>query len=248
MEILLANGTTSDIGDFSPKERPNALVDYTLQPISKLVDTKDTGIRINKGTRGQPSNIYLGSNVYKPIGVVSTSEYGWVITSQFDGTDIWLRDAPFQIQKDDDYKNINKEIYVDRDCTQLKFNGKVIDTTSAKRVQFHGDDYAVGLRQDSLVLLSSGIVYINAYLRWISYCGLTSIPVIMGYVDEEFIPKFTGLVTMQHLTASSTSINQYLDCGINQLGQIIINSNSIINLPSPLKVQLNGSYFINFTS
>ncbi|KAA6377639.1 MAG: hypothetical protein EZS28_026834 [Streblomastix strix] len=96
---------------------------------------------------GQPSNKYLGANVYKPIGGVSTLEYSWVISSQFDGTGTWLRDAPFQIQKDDDYKNINWGIYIDRDCIVLKFYGQVVATTSAKSGIFHVGDYVVALSQ-----------------------------------------------------------------------------------------------------
>ncbi|KAA6393838.1 MAG: hypothetical protein EZS28_010640 [Streblomastix strix] len=62
-QIQLANGDTSDIDDFLPKERPYALVDFTLQPISILIDTKVAGIGINRGIGGQPTIMsvnYLG--------------------------------------------------------------------------------------------------------------------------------------------------------------------------------------------
>ncbi|KAA6398306.1 MAG: hypothetical protein EZS28_006171 [Streblomastix strix] len=148
----------------------------------KLSDSTDKQILLANGTA-----VDLGANVYKPIGGVSTLEYSWVITSQFDGTGTWLRDAPFQTQKDNDYKNIIKEINIDRDCITFKFNGQEIGTTSAKYGMFHAGYYTVGLSQGSLVLHSSGIVYIGAYLHWTSQGGLTNIPITVGYVDEEFI-------------------------------------------------------------
>ncbi|KAA6396318.1 MAG: hypothetical protein EZS28_008156 [Streblomastix strix] len=85
---------------------------------------------------------------------------------------------------------------------------KVGSPITTKSETFYAGDYVVGLNYGSLVVNSIGVIYISVYLHQTSYRGSTSIPVIIWYVDDDFKPKFTGLITMQHLTASSS--NQHL--------------------------------------
>ncbi|KAA6380102.1 MAG: hypothetical protein EZS28_024371 [Streblomastix strix] len=123
---------------------------------------------------------------------------------------VWKVDSTssqFRIQKYEDQAYDFKGLIIDFDCSTLKFNNQFIAPIMAKSAIFHAGDYVVGLSQGSLVLHSSGIVYISAYHNWVSKGGMTSIPVIMGYVDADFILKFSGLITMLHLTPQTAQVN-----------------------------------------
>ncbi|KAA6399001.1 MAG: hypothetical protein EZS28_005473 [Streblomastix strix] len=108
-QILLANGDTTNMGDFLPKYFPYAMGQMIIEPND---DIRNQGLRIMKNKANWDSFVLTGCN-----------------TDPQDSDDVWKVGSTlslFRIQKQEDQAYDYKGLVIDFDCTSLKFNNQLV--------------------------------------------------------------------------------------------------------------------------
>ncbi|KAA6377053.1 MAG: hypothetical protein EZS28_027420 [Streblomastix strix] len=108
-QLLLANGDTSDIGDFLPKQFPHAMGQLIIKPNN---DIRNQGIRIMKNKNNWDSFVLTGCNA-----------------DPTDRDGVWKMgstSSQFRIQKQEDEAYDYKGLIIDFDCTSLKFKNQFV--------------------------------------------------------------------------------------------------------------------------
>ncbi|KAA6382616.1 MAG: hypothetical protein EZS28_021857, partial [Streblomastix strix] len=108
-QLLLANGSTSDIGDFLPKQFPHAMGQLIIEPNN---DIRNQGIKIMKNKNNWDSFVLTGCNA-----------------DPTDRDGVWKMgstSSQFRIQKQEDEAYDYKGLIIDFDCTSLKFNNQLV--------------------------------------------------------------------------------------------------------------------------
>ncbi|KAA6382349.1 MAG: hypothetical protein EZS28_022122 [Streblomastix strix] len=108
-QLLLANGDTTDVGDFLPKHYPHAMEQMIIEPDN---DIRNQGLRIMKNKANWDSFVLTGCN-----------------TDPADRDGIWKMgstSSQFRIQKQEDEAYDYKGLIIDFDCTSLKFNNQLV--------------------------------------------------------------------------------------------------------------------------
>ncbi|KAA6382414.1 MAG: hypothetical protein EZS28_022060 [Streblomastix strix] len=117
-QILLANGDTSDIGDFLPKYYPHAMGQLIIEPSNTILDQ---GIRIMKNKNNSDSFVLTGCNA-----------------DPTDRDGVWKMgstSSQFRIQKQEDSAYDYKGLIIDFDCTSIKFNNQLVAPLSTPPVE-----------------------------------------------------------------------------------------------------------------
>ncbi|KAA6362675.1 MAG: hypothetical protein EZS28_041798 [Streblomastix strix] len=137
-QILLANGDTSDIGDFLPKYCPHAMGQLIIEPSNTILDQY---IRIMKNKNNWDSFVLTGCNADP------TDRDGlWKMGST---------SSQFRIQKQQDSAYDLKGLIIGFDCASLKFNNQLVaplpieyatkQTLDQAKPKFSGSSYNIPL-------------------------------------------------------------------------------------------------------
>ncbi|KAA6387470.1 MAG: hypothetical protein EZS28_017007 [Streblomastix strix] len=108
-QILLANGDTTDVGDFLPKYYPHAMGQMIIEPND---DIRNQGLRLMKNKANWDSFVLTGCN-----------------TDPQDRDGVWKMgstSSQFRIQKQEDEAYDYNGLIIDFDCTSLKFNNQLV--------------------------------------------------------------------------------------------------------------------------
>ncbi|KAA6403050.1 MAG: hypothetical protein EZS28_001429 [Streblomastix strix] len=108
-QLLLANGDTTDVGDFLPKQSPHVIVQLIIESSDSILDQ---GIRIMKNKANWDSFVLIGCNTN-----LADKDGVWKVGST---------SSQFRIQKQEDYAYDYKGLIINFDCTSLKFNNQII--------------------------------------------------------------------------------------------------------------------------
>ncbi|KAA6383100.1 MAG: hypothetical protein EZS28_021374 [Streblomastix strix] len=243
-QLLLANGETSDIGDFLPKNYPHAFRQMIIEPND---DIRNQGIRIMKNKANWDSFVLTGCNA-----------------DPTDRDGVWKMgstSSQFRIQKLEDETYDYKGIIIDFDCTSLKFNNEII---APKPIEY-AIQQVVGIGvfdfftwgqvtlQNNRAYVSIVITHSNPNTQWNT--GYTLFSLMYDQAKPKFseTPRNIPLNAVMYIIKQATTPVVWLnpipiDCYIDPNGHIKINATSQYNLLNDFFVQICDSYAIyNYT-
>ncbi|KAA6372699.1 MAG: hypothetical protein EZS28_031774, partial [Streblomastix strix] len=179
-KILLANGDTTNMGDFLPKYYPHAMGQMIIEPND---DIRNQGIRKMKNKANLDSFVLTGCNADP------TDRDGvWKMVST---------SSQFRIQKQEDDAYDYKGLIIDFDCTTRKFNNQQVAPFPTPPIDYAiQQSLGIGVfdfftwgqvtLQNNRVYISIGITHSDPNTNWNT--GYTLFSVM--YDDAK--PKFTG--------------------------------------------------------
>ncbi|KAA6383246.1 MAG: hypothetical protein EZS28_021228 [Streblomastix strix] len=240
-ELLLANGSTTDVGDFLPKYYPNAMGQLIIEPNN---DIYNQGIRIMKNKANWDSFVLTGCNA-----------------DPTDRDGVWKMgstSSQFRIQKQEDEAYDYKGLIIDFDCTQLKFNNQLVAPlltlpveNANKQTLTHGmyESFAWGQ-----FITYNGRAYISLQVTHSNFNTQSqSTYTLFTVFKDEAKPQFTGTPFNIPLNAVlfAQKVIGYpicwtgaipIDCYIDVNGFVRINTMCQLILPDDFCVQVYDSY------
>ncbi|KAA6366080.1 MAG: hypothetical protein EZS28_038394 [Streblomastix strix] len=242
-QLLLANGETTDVGDFLPKQFPHALGQMIIEPDS---DIRNQGIRIMKNKANWDSFVLTGCN-----NDPTNTDGVWKMGST---------SSQFRIQKQEDQAYDYKGLIIDFDCTSLKFNNQLVAPLPTPPVDYATQQsIAYGMYEQRIwgtLTTQNNRVYISLQITHSDPNTLTESGYTMfSIVNNDIKPKFTG--TTRNIPINAVMFAQKvigypicwngaipIDCFINPNGNVIINTQCQLHLPDDFCVQFCDSYAI----
>ncbi|KAA6365854.1 MAG: hypothetical protein EZS28_038619 [Streblomastix strix] len=243
-QILLANGSTSDIGDFLPKYYPHAMGQLIIEPNN---DIRNQGIRIMKNKNNWDSFVLTGCNA-----------------DPQDRDGVWKMgstSSQFRIQKQEDEAYDYKGLIIDFDCTSLKFNNQLVSPLPTPPIeQAIKQTIAYGMYESLVwgsVTTYNGRGYISIQVTHNNPDAMTQNPYTLFTVfRDEAKPQFTGTTFTIPLNAVmfAQKVIGYpicwngaipIDCYIDVDGHVRINTLCQLLLPNNYCVQVCDSYALH---
>ncbi|KAA6401062.1 MAG: hypothetical protein EZS28_003417 [Streblomastix strix] len=243
-QLLLANGTTTDVDQFSPKYYPHAMGQLIIEPNN---DIRNQGIRLMKNKANWDSFVFTGCN-----------------TDPQDRDGVWKMgstSSQFRIQKQEDEAYDYKRLIIDFDCTSLKFNNQIefpllIEYATQQTLSIGVFDFfscGQATLLNNRIYISIAIAHSNRNTNWNTGYTLFSV------MYDSAKPKFSGTSRNIPLNAVMYVYKQSnnpvlwtnavaIDCFIDPDGHIKINTQYQFNLPNDFFVQVCDSYALyNYT-
>ncbi|KAA6390676.1 MAG: hypothetical protein EZS28_013796 [Streblomastix strix] len=243
-QLLLANGETSDIGDFLPKNNPHTFGQMIIEPND---DIRNQNLRLMKNKANWDSFVLTGCN-----------------TDPQDRDGVWKvgsTSSQFRIQKQEDEAYNYKGLIIDFDCTSLKFKNQVVVPLPIEYAtqQILGigvfDFFAWGQATllNNRVYISIRITHTNPNTNWNT--GYTLFSVMYDAAKLKFSGSSRNIPLNAILYVSKQSSYPILwtnavviNCFIDPDGHIKINTQCQLNLPNDFFVYVCDSYAIyNYT-
>ncbi|KAA6390212.1 MAG: hypothetical protein EZS28_014260 [Streblomastix strix] len=237
-QLLQANGDTTEVGDFLPKQYPHAFGQMIIEPND---DIRNQGLRLMKNKANWDSFVLTGCNVDP-----EDRDGVWKIGST---------SSQFRIQKQEDQAYDLMGLIIDFDCTSLKFNNEIIVPKpieySAQQVLSIGvfDFFTWGRATllNKRVYISIVITHANPSTN--SNTGYT----LFSFVYDSAKPKFGGssynipLSAIIYMTKQATTpvvqLNPIpIDCHTDPDGHVKINAQCQYSLPNDFFVHICDSY------
>ncbi|KAA6366884.1 MAG: hypothetical protein EZS28_037589 [Streblomastix strix] len=243
-QLLLANGSTSDIGDFLPKQFPHAMGQLIIEPNN---DIRNQGIRIMKNKNNWDSFVLIGCNA-----------------DPTDRDGIWKMgstSSQFRIQKQEDEAYDYKGLIIDFDCTSLKFNNQLVSPLPTPPIEQTIKQSLVRGMYESFawgqVTTYNGRAYISMQVTHSNpNTSSSSTYTLFSIFKDEAKPQFAGttftisLNAVMYVTKQSSNPILWtnavpIDCYIDVDGHVRINTLCQLPLPNDFCVQVCDSYALH---
>ncbi|KAA6378922.1 MAG: hypothetical protein EZS28_025552 [Streblomastix strix] len=243
-QILLANGDTTDLGDFLPKYYPHAMGQMIIEPND---DIRNQGLRLMKNKANWDSFVLTGCNADP-----SDRDGVWKVGST---------SSQFRIQKQEDDAYDYKGIVIDFDCSTLKFNNQLVAhiptppiENAIKQSLTHGiyESFAWGqfTTYNGRAYISLQVTHSNPNTQSQSTYTLFTV------FKDEAKPQFTGTpfnISLNAILFAQKVIGYPIcwtgaipiDCYIDVNGFVRINTLCQLILPDDFCVQVCDSYALH---
>ncbi|KAA6382945.1 MAG: hypothetical protein EZS28_021529 [Streblomastix strix] len=243
IQILLANGDTTDMGDFLLKYYPHAMGQMIIEPND---DIRNKGLRLMKNKANWDSFVLTGCNADP-----SDRDGVWKVGST---------SSQFRIQKQEGEAYDYKGIIIDFDCTALKFNNQLVAPLPVPPIEYATQQtLGIGVFDfftwgqatllNNRVYISIAITHSDPNTYW------NTVYTIFSVMNDAAKPKFSGsprnlpLNAVIYATKQSSNpvtwINPVaIDCYVDVDGHIKINAICQFYLPDDFLLQVCDSYAI----
>ncbi|KAA6392215.1 MAG: hypothetical protein EZS28_012255 [Streblomastix strix] len=240
-QLLLANGDTTNIGDFLPKHYLHAMEQMIIEPDN---DIRNQGLRIMKNKVNWDSFVLTGCN-----NDLTNINGVWKMGST---------SSQFRIQKQEDQAYDYKGLIFDFDCTSLKFNNQLVAPIPTPPIEYTTQQtLGIGVYDfftwGKATLLNNRVYISIAITHSQPNTNVNTGYTLFSFMYDSAKLKFRQssynipLNAIMYITKQATTPVVWLnpipiDCFIDSEGHIKINSQCQYSLPNDFFVQVNDSY------
>ncbi|KAA6369456.1 MAG: hypothetical protein EZS28_035016 [Streblomastix strix] len=243
-QLLLANGNTTDIDEFLPKNYSHVIGQMTIEPND---DIRNQGLRFMKNKANWDSFVLTGC-----IDDPANRDGVWKMGST---------SSQFRIQKQEDETYDHKGVVIDFDCTSLKFNNQLVVPLPTPPIEYEIKQTLAYGMYEQLVWGSfttyNGRAYLSVQVTHNNpFTQTQSTYTLFSVFKDETKPQFTetpfniplnAVMFAQKVLGYPICWNGAIpiDCYIDVDGHVRINTMCQLSLPDNFCVQICDSYALH---